>query len=237
MATRRNDFQESTRDRLRKLELFSELEDEALDRLAGLSRILHLPKKEMIYHAGETYRGMFVVLSGLAVVFKRSDEGRMLILQVCRPGDSFAAVPLFEEGEAGYTANARVTRNSEILFLPREKFVPFLKQHPEIAWEMLRGFAARIKEIGLQLEGVTLREVTERLAQYLVREVEAAGEHDEDGPPVLQLPLAKGTLASYLGMVHETLSRTFSRLVKDGIVSVKGSKVTIHDIERLKKLY
>jgi hypothetical protein len=35
-------------------------------------------------------------------------------------------------------------------------------------------------------------------------------------------PLAKGSLASYLGTVHETLSRTFARLVKDKVIEVDG---------------
>jgi len=229
------DLEESTRDRLRRVPLFAEMEDEHLDQLAGLSRILRLERKQMIFQEGEPYRGMFVILEGLAVVYKLSSDGRMLVLQVCRPGSSLAEVPLFEKGEAGYPAHARVTRDSEVLFLPREGFVPFLKRHPEVAWEMLRGFASRMKELTLQLEGVTLREVTSRLARYLLREVEAVGSKG-DPAPVLTLPLAKGSLASYLGMVHETLSRTFARLVKEKILSVEGSRVTILDIDRLKLL-
>ena len=97
----RHHLHESTRDRLRRLALFAELEDEALDRLAGLSRILHLERKTTLYGEGEAYRGMFVVLDGLVVVYRISEDGRMLILDVCRPGDSLADVPLFEEREAG----------------------------------------------------------------------------------------------------------------------------------------
>jgi CRP/FNR family transcriptional regulator len=226
---------ESTRDRLRRVALFAELEDEALDRLAGLSRILHLERKTTLYDEGETYRGMFVVLDGLVVVYRTSEDGRMLILDVCRPGDSLADVPLFEAAEAGHTAGARATRDSEVLFLPKARFVPFLKQHPEVAWEMLKRFAARAKEMTLRLEGVTLREVTSRLARYLLREVEAGGAV-ADEQPVLTLPLTKGSVASYLGTVHETLSRTFARLIREKIVAVEGRRITILDREKLERL-
>ncbi len=228
-------MRESTRDRLRRLPLFAAVGDQDLDRLAGLSSILYLRKKETLFTEGEPYRGMFVMLEGLAVVYKLSDDGRMLILRVCRPGDPLADVPLFEEGDAGYTAHARVTRDSEVLFLPRDRFVPFLKGHPEVAWEMLRGFAARLKELGLQLEGVTLREVSSRVARYLLREVEAAGAEGEPQPS-LTLPLAKGSIASYLGTVHETLSRTFARLIREKIIRVDGPQVTILDVKRLRRL-
>jgi CRP/FNR family transcriptional regulator len=225
---------ESTRDRLRRLRLFSELEDEALDRLSGLSRILYLTRKEALFAEGEPYRGMFVVLEGLAVVYKLSDDGRMLILQVCRPGDTLAEDPMFEEHDAGYPAHARATRDSEILFLPKDEFTPFLKRHPEVAWEMLKELAARLKELGLRLEGVTLSEVSSRVARYLLREVEASGAA-ADEQPELTLPLTKGSIASYLGTVHETLSRTFAKLIKDKVISVEGSRVTILDRGKLER--
>jgi CRP/FNR family transcriptional regulator len=231
---RNNHLNESTRERLRRLRLFGKLDDEALDRLAGLSRILHLNRKEVLYGEGDPYRGMFVMLEGLAVVYKLSQDGRMLILHVCRPGDTLAEVPLFEEQDAGYPAYARATRASEILFLPKERFTPFLKQHPEVAWELLKVFAARAKEMSLQLEGVTLREVTSRLARYLLREVETISVDDDQ--PVLTLPLTKGSVASYLGTVHETLSRTFARLIRDKIIAVEGRRVTILDKQRLERL-
>ena len=226
---------ESTRDRLRKVPLFRELEDESLDRLAGLSSIVHVKKKEILFHEGDPYRGMFIVLRGLAVVFKTSADGRMLILRVCREGSPLAELQLFEPGTAGYLASARCTRDSEILMLPQAAFTPFLKQHPEVAWEMLHEFAGRLKQLNLQLEGVTLREVSSRLAQYLLREVEAAGQEEEPSPS-MTLPLAKGAITSYLGTVHETLSRTFARLVREKVIKVDGPRITILDKDKLKRM-
>jgi CRP/FNR family transcriptional regulator len=225
----------SIRDRLRAVPLFAALDDAALDELAALGRVLHLARKQVLLHEGEPYRGPFVVLAGLVVVYKLSADGRMLILQVCRPGDLLAVVPLFEAHDAGYPAHARTTRETEALFLPQETFVPFLKRHPEVAWALLGELAARLKEVTLQLEGVTLREVSSRLARYLLREVEAS-EAARASQPVLDLPLTKGSIASYLGTVHETLSRTFARLIREGVISVDGPKITILDKERLKKL-
>ncbi len=224
-----------TRERLARVPLFAGLDGESLDRLAQLSRLLHLGRKETLFSEGEPYRGMFVVLEGLAVVYKLAAEGRMLILHVCRAGDALAEIPLFEERDAGYPAHARATRDSEILLLPREPFVAFLKTHPAVEWNMLQSFAAKMKDMSLRLEGVTLREVTSRLARYLLREIEAGGA-GAAGQPVLTLPLAKGSIASYLGTVHETLSRTFARLVREKIIQVDGPKVTILDPSRLKRL-
>jgi CRP/FNR family transcriptional regulator len=77
--------------------------------------------------------------------------------------------------------------------------------------------------------------VTSRLARYLLREVEAGGAAGEP-QPVLTLPLTKGSVASYLGTVHETLSRTFARLIREKIVAVEGRRITILDREKLERL-
>jgi CRP/FNR family transcriptional regulator len=217
------------------LPLFGDLDDAGLDRLAELGRMLRFQRKATVFSEGEPYQGMFVVLDGLAVVYKLSAEGRMLILHVCRPGDPLAEVPMFEERDAGYAAHAKTTRDSEILFLPRGPFIDFLNTHPPVAWKMLQGFASRIKEMSLQLEGVTLREVSSRFARYLLREMEAGGVADQERP-VLILPLAKSSVASYLGTVHETLSRTFARLIREKIIAVDGPKITVLDRKKLERL-
>lgn len=222
-------------DRLRALPLFSALDDDALREVAGIGRVLSLDRKQRIFAEGESYRGVFAMLTGLSVVYKLSAEGRMLILHVCRPGDLLGEVPLFEERDAGYPAHARTTRPSEILFLPRETFVPFLRANSRVAWPMLQGLAARMKEMSMRLEGVTLREVRSRLARYLLRELEASGSSGETSPEMV-LPLAKGSVASYLGTVHETLSRTLARLVRDKVIAVDGRRIRILDRARLEKL-
>lgn len=182
---------------------------------------------------------MYVILDGLAVVYKMSEEGRMLILHVCRPGDSFAETPMFAEapGDEHHAAHAKVTRDSEVLLLPYDRFAPFLKRHPEVAWEMLKVFARRMREMSQRLESFTLREVSARLARYLLGEMQAtSAATDSDAQPVLTLPIAKGSLASYLGTVHETLSRTFARLAREQVIEVDGPRVRILDVARLRRL-
>lgn len=159
----------------------------------------------------------------------------MLILHVCRPGDPVAMAGIFGGDRETYRAHARATRDTELLFLPRDRFVPFLKRHPELAWDVARALVTRNEELAAQLENVTMREVEARVARYLLRELERAGVAG-DARPSLMLPLAKSSLASYLGTVHETLSRTFSRLIRQGIVRVDGPRVTVLDPARLRRL-
>jgi CRP/FNR family transcriptional regulator len=51
---------------------------------------------------------------------------------------------------------------------------------------------------------------------------------------VFDLPVAKNVLASQIGVTSETLSRTFARLRKEGVVRVVGSRIYVLDGTRLR---
>jgi CRP/FNR family transcriptional regulator len=50
---------------------------------------------------------------------------------------------------------------------------------------------------------------------------------------VVTLPVSKTQLASNLGTVSETLSRTFRKLVDEEIILVNGKQIEILDADRL----
>jgi CRP/FNR family transcriptional regulator len=229
------DESEEVREQVRRVRLFRDLDGDRLDEVLSFGRVERVRRKTVVYGEGEDHRGVWIVLSGLVVVYRLSPDGRMLILRVCRPGDSFGETGLFDEARPRYANHARTTRDGTLLFLPRDRFGDFLRRSPETSWRLLGELSDRIREMSTTLEGVAFREVTERLARYLLRELEAAG-HTEERRPSVELPLAKGSLASYLGAAHETLSRSLQRLSRQGIVRVDGPRVTVLDLARLKRL-
>jgi CRP/FNR family transcriptional regulator len=52
----------------------------------------------------------------------------------------------------------------------------------------------------------------------------------------VELPISKSQLASNLGTVSETLSRTLRKLSEDDLISVSGKTVEIIDFDRLEEL-
>jgi CRP/FNR family transcriptional regulator len=49
-------------------------------------------------------------------------------------------------------------------------------------------------------------------------------------------PDEKGELASHIGTVSETLSRSLKKMKEEGIIEVEGSRVVIYDMARLRQL-
>ena len=96
---------------------------------------------------------------------------------------------------------------------------------------MLKGFARHLRRFSQLVDNLSLKEVPGRLAAYVLRLSEQADQADQ-----VELDLNKGQLAARLGTVPETLSRVLYRLSQQGIVEVEGSKVTLLDREKLRKL-
>lgn len=221
------------RDKLSSMPLFSELDQEQIRQVAEISKICRFKKNAMIFMEGESYRGFFVVLQGTVKVYRSSSSGKEAILHIIKPFNPFADVPLFEGGD--YPVNAQALEDSTLLFFPKNEFTCLLEKNISISLKMLAGFAKRLREMTNKVKDLSEKEVINRLCSYLVSEVEQSGKQGLP-EPVVKLSVTKATIASYLGTITETLSRTFRKLEAENVIRVQGKKIFISDYAKLKEM-
>jgi CRP/FNR family transcriptional regulator len=213
-----------TTDVLRKTPLFATLPDDDLRRVADLAVSRRFAKKAAVFREGDRADGFFVVASGKVKVFKLSGEGKEQILHVLDAGQTFAEAVIFEGGP--YPAHAETLTETELLFLPRRSFVELLERHPNVAIRMLASLSRWLKRMTDLVESLSLKDVETRLVFYLSEELKVRGIPPKDGAE-LELPIGKNVLASRLGTVPETFSRTLKKLQDDGLISVRGKRIRI----------
>jgi CRP/FNR family transcriptional regulator len=190
----------------------------------------------ILFHEGDSYRGFYLVVEGAVHVYRLSSEGRMLVLHVIRPGESFAEVPLFEEQDAPtYPATAEALEDCVLLFFPADVFLEFIDAHPRTALHMLGQMAKRLRAAVRQLDAVSLRDVQERLARHLVEQVPTASD-DPDTPPTITLDIPKSVLAAELGTVPETLSRALRSLEEKDLIRSGSSEIALTDVRGLRRM-
>jgi CRP-like cAMP-binding protein len=80
------------------------------------------------------------------------------------------------------------------------------------------------------VEDLSLRQVTERVAGFLLRE------NHRTGALVLELPGTRDELGAHVGTVREQMSRALSQLKREGVIDLDGRRVRITDLERLRQL-
>ena len=211
-------------DTLRKTPLFANLPDDDLRRIADLAVTRRFAKKAAVFREGDRAEGFFIVSSGKVKVFKLSGEGKEQVLHVLEAGQTFAEAVIFEGG--GYPAHAEALTDTELLFLPKRPFVDLLERHPKVAIRMLASLSRWVKRMTDLAESLSLKDVETRLVFYLSEELKARGIPAKDGAE-LELAIGKNVLASRLGTVPETFSRTLKKLQDEGRIDVHGKRIRI----------
>lgn len=190
----------------------------------------------VLFQEGDRYRGFYLLLDGAVHVYRLSEKGRMLVLHVIRPGESFAEIPMFEDRpDPTYPATAEALDESTLLFFRAEAFRAFVDAHPRSALQMLGKMAQRLREAVHQLDAVSLQGVQERLARHLVRQVPTVPD-DPETPPTLELDVPKSVLAAELGTVPETLSRALRSLEEKELIRSEASTIALTDVRGLRQL-
>jgi len=210
-------------------ELFSQLDDNALDEIASAAVIRKVARGEMLFHEGDPAHSFFIVDSGKIKVFKLSPEGKEQILMIAQTGDSVAEAALFSGG--AFPASAQSMENTELLAINREKFVSLLGRNPDLAVNLIARLSGLLRQMTRLVEGLSLTDVTTRLAHYLnsQRNTDTGNQ-----PTEITLSEKKTTLASQLGTIPETLSRSLAKLVREEIIAVNGPRITILNVGALR---
>ncbi len=223
-------------DAMRDHPFFGGASTEERERLIDLGQARTAASGTILFQRGDAYRGFYLLVEGGVHVYRLSPEGRMLVLHVIRPGESFAEVPLFET-DAGdtYPATAETLTDSALFFFPADAFLSFVDAHPRSALHMLGQMAGRLRSAVRQLDAVSLQDVTERLARYLVEQVPTVPDNPPTVPTV-ELDIPKSVLAAELGTVPETLSRALRTLQDKDLIRTEDADIVLTDVRGLRHL-
>lgn len=208
---------------VRAMPLFRGLDEDRIDRILAPSSVRRCPKGEVIAREGHAAESLHILLSGSVEVFT-SDGSRDLTLIIFARGDLFMpAAALLQEP---YLASVRTLKLSRLLFLKAPAMREEMAQCPKLACRLMAILAGQFRVVLRRVKDDRIRSGPQRLAAYLLRLIDEKGMGDS-----AELPFAKGTLASRLGMTPETMSRSLAALTDHGLV-VRGHRVLLRDRER-----
>lgn len=203
----------------------------SIDQLGELERLFpgrRCVQGEIIFSEGEKAEGFYVLLSGKLKIYKLSPEGKEQILHIIEPGEPFAEVALFSE--TTFPAYAEAIRDSEVMFFPRKGFENLIRKDPAIVMNMFAILSQRLKYFTRLIEDLSLKEVPQRLASYLIFLADRERSND------VSLGISKGQLASLLGTIPETLSRIMGKMAAQEIIEMQGRRIKITDRASLEVL-
>ena len=134
-----------------------------------------------------------------------------------------------------HTCDALAIEDAEVCVMPFDKIESISREVAALQTHVHKIMSREIvREHGVMLLLGSMR-AEERVAAFLlnlVQRLHARGFSQSE----LVLRMTREEIGSYLGLKLETVSRTFSKFVEDGVVEVKQRHVRILDAEALKQI-
>lgn len=216
---------------LKSIPLFSELTDEEINCIADVAVKQFYKKDNMVLIEEEVGSTMFVILDGRVKISRISDEGREVILSILCDGDFFGEMSILD-GQTR-SANAVTLEDTTLLIFRRENFLKMLYDYPQIAINLLKELAHRLRRSDSQIKSLSLQNALGKVASTILRIADDSGTIKHGRVEIAHLP-PQQDLANMAGTSRETISRVIKSLNQLGYVRKDGGKLIILDYERFR---
>jgi CRP-like cAMP-binding protein len=183
-------------------------------------------RAETVVLEGETAANLYFVASGAVKVFKTSAEGKEQILSIVRPGESFNDVPIFDGGPN--PASVRTMGPVLLHGVKKNDMEGILRNHPQIALNVIKVLAGRVRQLVALVEDLSFRHVISRVARILFEHV--GGEMGR-GPRLTQQEMA-----AMAGTAREVVGRSLKALEEEGAIKLDRHRIVITDKKALQKI-
>jgi CRP/FNR family transcriptional regulator len=153
--------------------------------------------------------------------FREGVDGREQLTHVEREGATIAELPVFDDKP--YPSTVAAEEEAVVLYLDKNDVKVLCLKHPQIAKSALKMLAGRLRKCAELVEALSLREVDQRLARWLMAEARSRGRRAGAGLDVT-LVLTNQQIAARIGSVREVVSRALSRLQQNGLIQIDGRR-------------
>lgn len=212
------------------LPLFSNMQQEELERLASGATLRRLERGKTIFRAGEPCTEFHVVVLGQVKLFAISPTGVEKVIELCGPSGSFAEAVMFMG--APYVVSAQTLTDVLLLTIDKATVLREVEDNSTFALRMLAGLSRRLHGLIKDVEGYALHSGVQRVIGYLLSD----GQDDNSsvsGAITVSLPVSKAAIASRLSLTPEYFSRVLNELETAGLIRVDKRDIHIVDAERL----
>lgn len=135
---------------LQTIPIFSGLDSDSLKKVAPLFREKTYKEGEILFREASYGDRLYIIVDGEVAIRKREETGdESTELALRRKGDIFGEMSLLDE-EPRF-ATARATQPTSVLELSKSGFVTMLKDHPLIAYQIMRTLSSRLRQSDLHM--------------------------------------------------------------------------------------
>src|SRR6476661_4720436 len=150
---------------LRSVPLFSDLEQEELERFSRVAVPRTFPASTRVFHEGDHSDACYIVRTGSFRVTREHSDGRAITLANLGPGDIFGELAMLD-GEVR-SASVEALDDGELLALPAADVRRLLARHPEITVKLVGALVRRLRAANERISRQSFQTVPGRVAGVL----------------------------------------------------------------------
>ncbi len=218
---------------LRELCLPMGLNPEEMDKLdTVVSTRKRIKRGAPLFSTGDKFTSLYAVRSGFFKTCVTTADGRDQVTGFQMAGEIIGLDGIVADR---HSCDAIALEDAEVCVMPYEQIETLSREFTALQHHVHKIMSREIvRDHGVMLLLGSMR-AEERLAAFLlnlVQRLHARGFSQHE----LVLRMTREEIGSYLGMKLETVSRTFSKFVEDGVIEVKQRYVKILDTDALRRI-
>ncbi len=206
----------------------SDSEMERVDEVVATRR--KVARGENLFRNGDKFNSLFAIRTGFFKTRISAEDGRDQVTGFQMAGEIIGLDGIVSDH---HTCDAVALEDAEVCVMPFDRIEELSREITSLQRHVHKIMSREIvRENGVMLLLGSMR-AEERLAAFLlnlVQRLHARGFSQSE----LVLRMTREEIGSYLGLKLETVSRTFSKFVEEGIVEVKQRHVRIMNADGLK---
>lgn len=216
---------------VREFSSLKALNKDQLVKLAGCKTSHIIKKGEIIFEEGENVNGIFCIKDGVCKLSKLSPNGKDQIIKLVTKGELLGQRSMISDEPVNLSAIA--LEDMEVCFIPKAEVMGFFDKNNQFSMNVMKVICGDLKEADAHMVDMAQKTVKERLAETLLYLQVTFGINEDNS---LKVQLSREELASMIGTATESCIRLLSDFKKMGLIELTGKKITLIDINKLKRI-
>ena len=217
---------------LKSVSLFYDLSEKELGYISSRMITKNFETGSLIFMENSEGEKCFFVSEGSVKVTRLSKDGKEVILAMLNKGEFFGEMALLD-GESR-SANVIALEKTEVLTLNRVDFLSVLEEYPQIAIQLLKEMAHRLRKSDRQIASLSLSDAEKRIALCILRFADEQGVIKNGEVNIPKIPIQQD-IANMSGTSRETVSRALNLLEKEKFIRREGRELVIKNYKRFVK--
>ncbi|MEO5358060.1 MAG: Crp/Fnr family transcriptional regulator [Nitrospirae bacterium YQR-1] len=209
------------KEHLRKVPLFSSLNDEELEWVVRKLIIKKYKKNEIVLLEDDSNSYMYIIVEGEARVTQMSIEGKEFTIAMFQSGEYFGELSLIDGKTT--SATVTVTKDATLALISKENFFSILHTQNKILDNLLQTLCMRIRGSLETIQMFNQSQAHKRLIMLFNKLLKQYGSNTKNGT-VLNIRLTHNEIANMTGLARQTITKVLDEWKNDGIINIQNGR-------------